>query len=211
MANKTDKGARRRRLTRESVHDVDDSVTHGSMGPSGPGKQPDDGVPEVPETRYDLQILQSIRRIIRAVDIYSRKLKAQYELTAPQLICLNSIVEHGPTTASKIARHVYLSPSTLVGILDRLESRGLVRRERDTHDRRVVNVLATDEGRKLVEHAPSALQDGLAKALKDLPRLEQATIALSLKRVVDLMEAGHLEAAPILETDQPDRNPSHKR
>jgi DNA-binding MarR family transcriptional regulator len=156
--------------------------------------------PEVPEERFDLQILQSIRRITRAVDIYSRKLRSQCQLTTPQLVCLGTIVAHGPLTVSAIAQRVFLSPSTVVGILDRLEIRGLVKRERDTTDRRVVNTLATPTGREVAANAPSALQDGLHTALKGLPLLEQATIALSLRRVVDLMEAGDIEAAPILET-----------
>jgi DNA-binding MarR family transcriptional regulator len=156
--------------------------------------------PQVPEERFDLQILQSIRRIMRAVDIYSRKLRSQYALTAPQIVCLGTIVEHGPLTVSQIAQRVFLSPSVVVGILDRLETRGLVRRERDTTDRRVVNTFATPAGRKVADEAPSALQDGLHEALKNLPTLEQATIALSLRRVVDLMEAGSIDAAPILET-----------
>jgi DNA-binding MarR family transcriptional regulator len=156
--------------------------------------------PRVPDERLDLQILQSIRRIMRAVDIYSRKLRSQCELTAPQLVCLGTIVEHGPLTVSGIAQRVYLSPSTVVGILDRLEARGLVARERDTNDRRVVNTCATNAGKETISKAPSALQDGLHEALRNLPLLEQATIALSLKRVVDLMEAGSIDAAPILET-----------
>jgi len=147
-----------------------------------------------------LLILQSIRRIMRAVDIYSRKLRSQCELTSPQLICLGTVVENGPLTVSEIAQLVFLSPSTVVGILDRLEVRGLIKRERDTTDRRVVNNTATASGKKVANAAPSALQDGLHEALKGLPKLEQATIALSLMRVVELMEAGHIDAAPILET-----------
>jgi DNA-binding MarR family transcriptional regulator len=104
--------------------------------------------PDVPQTRYDLQIMQSIRRIVRAVDLYSRKLKSRCDLTAPQLVCLSTIVEHTPLTVSEIAKRVFLSSSTVVGILDRLETRGLIRRERSTSDRRVVNILASDLGRK---------------------------------------------------------------
>jgi DNA-binding MarR family transcriptional regulator len=159
------------------------------------------GLPRVPESRYDLQILRSIRRIIRAVDVHSKKLKARYDLTTPQLICLISVADNGPMTATKIAQDVFLNASTVVGILDRLEKRDLVSRTRDGSDRRVVNVSITAAGRDLVQQAPLPLQDGLAAALADLSRLEQATISLSLKRIVDLMEAGHIEAAPILETD----------
>ena len=157
-------------------------------------------MPAVPESRYDLLILQSIRRIIRAVDIYSRKLRSQHELTSPQLVCLRTVVDDGPLTVTEIAHKVFLSPSTVVGILDRLEARGLVKRERDTSDRRVVHIVSTANGKRIVSKAPSALQDGLHEALKGLPKLEQATIALALKRVVDLMEAGRIDAAPILDT-----------
>jgi DNA-binding MarR family transcriptional regulator len=162
-------------------------------------KEPSAQAPQVPEERYDLQILQSIRRIARAVDIYSRKLRTQCQLTSPQLVCLGTIVAHGQLTVSGIAQRVFLSPSTVVGILDRLEARGLVKRERDTTDRRVVNTLATPAGKAVAAKAPSALQDGLHTALKGLPLLEQATIALALQRVVDFMEAGDIDAAPILE------------
>lgn len=151
---------------------------------------------KVPLERYDLQILQSIRRIMRAVDVYSRKLRSQCELTAPQLVCLGAVVEHESLTVSEIAQRMFLSPSTVVGILDRLETRGLIRRERSNADRRVVNARATEAGRNVAAHSPSALQDGLHQALVSLPRLEQATIALSLERVVDLMEAGEIDAAP---------------
>lgn len=167
--------------------------------------------PEVPESRHDLIILQSIRRIMRAVDIHSRKLRSQYELTTPQLVCLQTVVENGPLTVSEVAHRVYLSPSTVVGILDRLEGRGLIHRERDSIDRRVVNIVTTAVGRKVVKKVPSALQDGLHNALKQLPKLEQATIALSLKRVVDLMEAGHIDAAPILETAEIESSDKKRR
>jgi DNA-binding MarR family transcriptional regulator len=103
-------------------------------------------------------------------------------------------------TATAIAKRVFLSPSTVVGILDRLEQKGLLGRERDTRDRRLVYVSATKEGRKLAENAPSPLQATFADALKGLPEQEQATIALSLERVVSLMEAQEVGAAPISET-----------
>lgn len=184
----------------------DSRTSPGSNDPAGADNAADmqQAQPEVPESRYDLQILRSIRRVIRAVDIHSRKLEASCRLTSPQLVCLTSIIDHEPTTTTSIARDVYLSASTVVGIIDRLESRGLVTRDRDDADRRIVNIRSTEKGRRLVREAPSVLQDNLSESLRHLPLLEQATIALSLEQVVNLMEAGHLEAAPILETDRPE-------
>ncbi len=156
--------------------------------------------PGVPRTRYDLRILRGLRQIIRAIDIHSRKLAATHQITGPQLCCLMTIAENGPTTATAVAQDVYLSASTVVGILDRLQEKGLVQRQRDSKDRRLVHVTVTEKGREMVANAPSPLQDKLAEALKDLPESEQTTIAHALERIVDLMEARILPAAPLLET-----------
>jgi DNA-binding MarR family transcriptional regulator len=153
-----------------------------------------------PAIRYDFRVLQALRRIIRAVDLHSRKLSARHKITGPQLVCLLSVAEYEPVTPSAIARHIHLSPSTVIGILDRLEAKGLVRRERDQKDRRLVQVSLTEQGKALVVSAPSPLQDTLAEAMNKLPEAELATIADSLDQLVELMEVRHIDAAPILET-----------
>ena len=156
-------------------------------------------------TSLDLRILRSLRRIIQAVDIHSRKLASVHQITTPQLVTLLWIVESGSSTASDIARQIHLSNSTVVGILDRLESKGLVVRERSTHDRRLVHVRATHAGEVLARSAPSPLQDVFAAALHQLPEAEQATIAQSLERIVDLMAARDIDAAPLLDTGEVSR------
>lgn len=148
--------------------------------------------------RYDLRVLRSLRRIVRSIELYSKQLEATNHITAPQLICLLAIVDRGPLTATAISREVHLSASTVVGILDRLEEKRLIARARAQDDRRVVQVTATPLGVDTARRAPSPLQQTLAGALNTLPELEQATIALSLERVVTLMEAHELDAAPIL-------------
>lgn len=151
--------------------------------------------------RYDLRILRSLRRIVRSIDLYSKHLASTNQVTTPQLVCLLAVVDHGPLTATAISREVHLSPSTVVGILDRLEEKGLIARARAQDDRRVVQVTATPRGAELTRKAPSPLQQTLANALNALPELEQATIALSLERIVTLMEAQEIDAAPILTAD----------
>ena len=142
----------------------------------------------------DLRVLSAIRRIIRSVDVYSRELAAKARITSPQLVCLLVGAEKGKTNATMIGREVFLSPSTIVGILDRLEAKGLIMRERDADDRRVMWVSITDNGRLLASSAPSPLQDTLAEALRVLPGEEQIKIAESLERVVSLMEVQGIDA-----------------
>lgn len=148
--------------------------------------------------KYGIRILKAMRRIIQAVDIYSRKLNSEFEITTPQMICMYSLFREGDMTLSQLAAHVNLSTSTVNGIVDRLENKKLVARERSRDDRRKVYVKITASGSELVKNAPSLLQDSFANALHLLPELEQVAIALSLERVVELMEAQHLDASPNL-------------
>ncbi len=156
--------------------------------------------PQVPSQSYELRILQALRRIIRAVDIHSHKLVAQHKITGPQLGCLLAVKESGPITSAKLAQKVYLSPSTIVGIIDRLEEKKLVERNRDSKDRRLIHICITATGEQLVAAAPSLLQDTLVNALVELPDREQISITMALEKLVDLMEVDHINAAPILET-----------
>lgn len=152
------------------------------------------------QQNFSVWIFRSLRRIMRAVDVYSHRLSAEYKITSPQLLCLQTLESDGPLTNSALAKLVHLSPSTVVGILDRLEAKDLIVRERSTQDRRVVLVYITDAGRSLVATVPSLLQNRLAEGLSELPENELITIAQSLETIVDLLEVTDPEAAPLLET-----------
>lgn len=141
---------------------------------------------------YGLRILRALRCIIRAVDVHSRHLNNHYKITTPQMICLYTLVQEGAMMLSDLAKQVNLGDSTVNGIVDRLEAKEWVRRHRSRMDRRKVYVEVTDSGREFAQNAPSLLQEHFFKALRELPELEQATIALSLERVVGLMDTGRV-------------------
>ena len=151
-------------------------------------------------SRYEDSILRSLRRMSRAVDLHSKRLAKQHALTGPQLICLRAIIREDEATPSGIARAVSLSQGTVTGILDRLESRGLVTRARSQKDKRKVHVLITDRGRALVDAAPSPLTEQFSARLGALHEGEQAMIDWVLQRIVHLLEADDVDAAPMLMT-----------
>ncbi|MDX2472016.1 MAG: MarR family winged helix-turn-helix transcriptional regulator [SAR324 cluster bacterium] len=155
---------------------------------------------DLPSKRLDLQILQSLRRIIRAVDQHSKRLSIEVSLTSPQLVCLLAIEELEPVGQKSLAEKVFLSASTLVGILDRLQAKGLISRERSTTDRRAQVIALSEHGREVITRAPSPLQDKLVSALQNLPDIEQSSISQALERIVELMEAENIDASPILDT-----------
>ena len=135
-----------------------------------------------------IRILQSVRRIAQCVEHYSKRLKTTHNITSPQLVALMAIAQLGPSTLKSIGRAIHLSSSTVVGIVDRLEEKNLVCRERDTRDRRNVYVSVTTVGQHLVENAPSALPQGFSSALGALPDDDQHTLIVVLEQFATLLE-----------------------
>lgn len=136
-----------------------------------------------------LRILQSIRRIAQCIGQHSKRLSSTHNITAPQLVALMAIAQLGQVTLRAIGRAIQLSPSTVVGIVDRLEEKGLVRRERDTKDRRNVFVSVTVAGQLVVANAPSALPEGFSVALGALPEPDRQTLMVALEQLALMLES----------------------
>jgi DNA-binding MarR family transcriptional regulator len=148
---------------------------------------------------YD-QVLISLRQIIRAIDLHSKKLEREAGLTGPQLLVMQFIATYGEVMSSVIAREVSLSQATVTSIIDRLERKKLLKRERSLHDRRKVMVSLTDEGTTALENAPTLMQESFIHAFNQLEDWEQSLILSSLQRVSDMMNATDLDAAPLLDS-----------
>lgn len=144
-------------------------------------------------------ILRSLRRITRAIDLHSKALMGTFGLTGPQLVCLRAIGRSERLTPSELARSISLSQGTITGIVGRLAARQLVRRERTHKDRRSVYVRITQAGRDLIAAAPSPLQERFSVRLASLPTTDQETVRSVLARVVAMMDGEDIDAAPVLE------------
>ncbi len=108
------------------------------------------------------------------------------------MLCLLALSQKGPQTPSSLAKIVNLGFSTLTGIVDRLEAKQLVTRKRCQQDRRKIFLNITAEGQRVTASAPILLQDKLLIALSGLSDLEQAAMALSLERLVELIASKDL-------------------
>jgi len=133
------------------------------------------------------RMFYALRRIAQGIEVESRRLAKQHGVTGPQLVCLRAVVAYGPTTATDISERVYLSPSTVVGIFDRLESKGLIKRRRDRQDRRVVFVTPTEAGREAVVQAPHPLHEAVGTLLKGLKKPEQEALMSTMDRLAQLV------------------------
>ncbi len=151
------------------------------------------------------QVLVSLRRVIRATDLHSKHLAKTTGLTAPQILLLQTIRDQGEVTIGELASDMSLSQATVTTILDRLEKRELVYRERSKEDKRKVHAYLTDAGHETLKHAPMPLQDHFARQFGDLQAWEQTMIISSLQRVAQMMDAQHIDASPVLDVGTLDR------
>lgn len=151
------------------------------------------------------QVLVALRRLIRATDLHSKHLVRTAGLTASQVLLLQAINDKRSATASQLARIISLSQATVTTILDHLESRGLVSRQRSTQDKRKVYIFLTEQGQQVLENAPAPLQEHFIQQFRQLEAWEQTAIISSLQRVAQMMDASDIDASPILDVGVLDR------
>ncbi len=150
-------------------------------------------------------VLVAIRRVIRATDLHSRNLIKITGLTAPQQLVLMTIKEHESIIVGDLAQLMSLSQATFSSILDRLEDRGLVTREKAPQDKRRVNLKLTERGTEVVKDAPLPLQNRFVERFSALPEWEQSQITAALQRIAHMMDADSIDAAPVLDLGALDR------
>ena len=106
----------------------------------------------------------------------------EMELTAPQGMLLFMVSKHGMLKITEISEKMGLSNSTVSGIVDRLESQGLVERQRSKADRRVVNVVVTNRMKEKLKCHDTILESIMTEALshadKDQIELVHAGITM---------------------------------
>lgn len=154
------------------------------------------------------EILIKIRRIVRSVDIESKKIQNEYGVTIPQVLCISFLHEslNYQATQGEIRNFLNLNSSTVSGIINRLEKKGLLARLPKSGDKRVVNISLTSAGDKLYRTIPSLLHEQLSEKLQKLDQSELDKVEESLETIVRLLEIGQVKASPLitLESDLED-------
>ena len=132
-------------------------------------------------------ILDDVRRMFYVLAEQSRKAEHDTGLTGSQLWVVKLLDEESPMKVTDLARRMYLHPATMVGLLDRLEIKGLVQRIRSDKDRRVVHVSITDQGRELVRISPEVAKGLLVQGLEPLTDKKVKAISDGLELIVNLL------------------------
>lgn len=139
------------------------------------------------------EIIFSIRRLMQAGELYTKELNKKYQVSAAQLNCILALYENGPLPPSQIAKYMMVQSSTVTGVVDRLEQKGIVRRMRNSPDRRIITVELTEAGRALAEKAPPPIQQKIVSGLKKLSEGEVEQIAGSLNTLASMLDVQDLE------------------
>jgi len=145
------------------------------------------------------ELLIALRKVIRAIGLHSKHLNKTSGLTSPQLIIMQDIDKTPGVNSGQVAKNVTLSAATVTNIIDRLESKNLVSRLRNTQDKRKVSLYLTENGKAILLNAPQPLQEHFIENFSNLAQWEQSQLLSSMERIADMMNANELDASPLLE------------
>jgi DNA-binding MarR family transcriptional regulator len=131
---------------------------------------------------------ESVASLIKyAVQAFHRTVDAkvvEYDLTSMQWAPLLLLASGRASTAAELARCNNVDTSTMTRMLDRLESKGLITRKRNSNDRRVFDLDLTDEGRRLAQKIPFLIAESLNQHLQGFTREEFEIMEKLLQRFI---------------------------
>jgi DNA-binding MarR family transcriptional regulator len=131
-------------------------------------------------------------RFLRFNLVSNKKLQDDLErldLTSPQFYVLATIGYAGELPFGEIGEKMMVTVSNLTGIVDRLEEKRLVVRERDARDRRVVRVTLTDKGMKVYKNTIPLFEKSISQFFSPLNKTQQKELAALLRKLIRVSSA----------------------
>lgn len=129
-------------------------------------------------------VLKNLRIIFRSVQNYSRKVEKESGISSAQLWMLWELGNDPGLTVSRLAKVLSIHQSTCSNMLDKLQQKGLICRDRNGSDQRVVRLFLTASGTALLDKAPRPAQGVLADVLLRLPDTTLAELDSGLGQLV---------------------------
>lgn len=150
-----------------------------------------------------LSVLQRFRVLIRTAQRHSQWIERHSGVPGAQLWAMQELLEEPGLRVGELARRMALHQSTTSNMIDRLEAAGLLRRERDEADHRVVRLHLTPAGLDLIGRAPTPARGVLPEALRKLSPEALASLQAELDglltQVHDLDEGFGMQPLPFTE------------
>lgn len=149
-------------------------------------------------------ILINIRKILRSVNLESKRIQKEYGISIPQLLTLNYLktCDDFKATHSQISKYLNLNSSTVTGIISRLEKKGYVAKLPNLKDKRITYVALTTNGANLLKQAPRLMHEQLSVKLNKLSESELKEIERAFKLLIEVMGINDIEAYPLVTLDE---------
>jgi len=138
------------------------------------------------------EIVKSIRQLYRAVYLDYSKGSRVYGLTGSQNGVLRVLLNNGSLSSADLSRKLYVKPSNITGIIDRLEKKKLVKRVRKKGDRRVALITLTESGKKLSKYLPDPIEKKLIAGLGNMEKQEIEQIRNIMTQILNLIDAARI-------------------
>lgn len=117
-----------------------------------------------------LDFLRTIWALDHQLQTASRRMESVLGVTGPQRFVLRIVSLHPGITPGEVARTLHVHPSTLTGVLQRLEKRRLLNRKADAADARRVHLQLTEAGSKVASHVSGTIEDAVRSTLSKVPK-----------------------------------------
>ena len=135
-----------------------------------------------------LETLAKFRIIIRAAQRHSAAIQKQCGVSGAQLWILQEISEAPGLRVGELAARMAIHQTTTSNLLDAREKRGYLKKSRDEADQRVVNLLLTPSGSRILRKAPSPARGLLPEALAMVDPKKRAQLDAGLQALLDVIE-----------------------
>ncbi|MDT0304993.1 MarR family winged helix-turn-helix transcriptional regulator [Streptomonospora wellingtoniae] len=139
-------------------------------------------------TRSEPGGVEALVRLAHVVDRVFTDVARRHELT-PQQARLLCLLVDGPVGMGDLGRRLNLEKSSLTGLIDRVERRGLAARNRDGHDRRACRIGLTEEGVRLAHETHGGVTDRLEHLAAELDPAQRDGLRSAVDRLLAESEA----------------------
>lgn len=151
-----------------------------------------------------IEILVKLRKIIRSINLESKKIEKELGVSIPQLLVLKYLSDQNDyrAFAKDIKGYINLNASTVSGIISRLESKGLVAKMTKSNDKRATYIILTAKGAELLHKSPPTLQEKLSQRLKKLTPEQIEELDKNIELLTLILNVEDMDAAPLLTIEE---------
>ncbi len=154
-------------------------------------------------------IVGSIRQLYRAVYLDAAKTGRRFGLTASQSGVLRTLFHNGSMSSADLSRKLFVTPSNITGIIDRLEKKGLVERVRKETDRRVSLITLTPSGADVSGMLPDPIEKKLISRLAHLDTRKVERLQEAMEEILAMVGGEDLSDSPIEIAQEPGGEDRH--